>query len=81
MYNASNGALYDAGAFITSDGTGFRQGDKVKMRVNILEGVIEWSIGGISVCKHKSEKIKDNKLEWVPFIRMCDKGDSVRWTI
>ncbi len=40
MYNASNGALYDAGAFITSDGTGFRQGDKVKMRVNILEGVI-----------------------------------------
>lgn len=40
MYNASNGALYDGGAFISSDGTGFRQGDKVKMRVNILEGVI-----------------------------------------
>lgn len=40
MYNASNGALYDGGAFISSDGTGFRQGDKVKMKVNTLEGVI-----------------------------------------
>ena len=34
MYHGSNGGIYDGGAFVKADGTGFKQGEKVKMRVN-----------------------------------------------
>lgn len=40
MYYGYNGNLYDGGASVSSDGTGFRPGDKVKMRINLIDGVI-----------------------------------------
>jgi hypothetical protein len=34
MLCGGNGALYDGGVFVSADNIGFKQGDKVKMRIN-----------------------------------------------
>jgi hypothetical protein len=36
MLGGSNGALYDAGSFVSTNGNRFKQGDKIKMRVNTV---------------------------------------------
>lgn len=73
--------MYESSALVKFNETGLKVGDKIKMRVNPVEGFIEWSIGGTVICKHKSEKLKENTIGWIPFISLCDRGDTVRWTL
>ena len=44
-------------------------------------GVIRWEVGGIVEAEHSSENLKDESIVWVPFVRMCNPGDSVKWFI
>ena len=38
MFHGLKGAIYDAGTIIKAEGMGFKQGDKIKMRVDPVEG-------------------------------------------
>lgn len=54
MFHGSNAGLYDNGSCIKVQSASFQQGDKIKMRVNPVEGFIQWSIDGTIITKYKS---------------------------
>lgn len=60
MFHGSKGGVYNGGILVRAEGMGFKQGDKIKMRVNPIEGFAEWSIDGTVVMKEKSDKLKNN---------------------
>ena len=81
MYYGWNGGIYEGGQSLGKMGAGFKSGETVKMSVKPKEGKITWSIGGIVEAKYVSEGLQDPSIEWVPFIRMFNCGDSVKWYI
>lgn len=54
IFYGSNGGVYENAALVKLNEVVVKVGDKIKMRVNPVEGFVEWSIGGVLVCKHKS---------------------------
>lgn len=76
-----NGGVYESNELVRYSEGGIKVGEKIKMRVNPMEGFIEWSNGATVLCKYKNEKLKDTSIEWIPFVNLCDRGDTVRWTI
>lgn len=60
MFHGLKGGLYEGGILVKAEGMGFKQGDKIKMRVNPVEGYAEWSIDGTVVMKQKNDNLKNN---------------------
>ena len=47
------------------------------MSVNQESGEIVWSVGNEVLNSAQYDKIKDKDIDWVPYIRLCDKGDKM----
>jgi hypothetical protein len=45
--------------------------------VNQTSGEIVWSIGNEILHSAQYDKIKEKEIDWVPYIRLCDKGDKM----
>ena len=40
---------------------------------------ITWMVGNEVRQSYTHEMIADSSIKWVPFIKMWDKGDRIRW--
>ena len=58
-------------------GKGFQSYDEVTVSVNQESGEIVWSVGNKVLNSAQYDKIKDKDIDWVPYIRLCDKGDKM----
>lgn len=58
-------------------GKGFAAYDEVTASFNQATGEVVWSIGNKVLHSAQYDLIKDKDIEWVPYIRLCDKGDQM----
>lgn len=49
------------------------------MIVKPKQGKVQWSVEGIVEAQFEDPRIKDQAIQWVPFIRMGEAGDKVKW--
>ena len=78
MYYGWNGGVYEAGECLNTQGTGFKCNETVKMIVDLHSTTVRWEVGGIVEAKHQCARLSDHSIEWVPFVRMCNPGDSIK---
>ena len=73
MYSGSSGAVYGDGRFgqIWGKGSKILAGDVITVTVDVESGTIQWAINGILQFKYVSSKLKDNSINWVPYIWMA----------
>ena len=77
-YCGQNGGVAgDSGKANKTEGSGFKTGDKVRVTVNLEAGIVTWSVNGMKQASERMEVLKEKTVNWVPYVLMYTKGDSV----
>lgn len=51
--------------------------ETVTVSVDVDLGTILWKVGNTLRYSWQSDELRNNKIKWVPFIKLFDKGDKV----
>jgi hypothetical protein len=79
FYYNNNEWCWD-GKYGKKDGSGYKEGETVRVTVDFMKGVIEWAVG--KQVRHKLEcpQLKEKNIKWVPYICLWNQGDSAEIT-
>ena len=74
-----NGDVYygDQKKLDMREGNGFKEGDKVTVTTNMETGEVNWKVNGALEASDWMRKIRDQCINWVPFISIHTRGDIV----
>ena len=61
----------------TKEGKGFVQGDIVETVINLSEGIVQWKVNNHEVGSYGEHFLRNPRSEFVPYIEMASKGDTI----
>ena len=64
---------------IKKEGCGISEGDVVKVKTDMKMGTIAWEVNGVEQVVHKTKKLKDKTIKWVPYVELYYSGDCVEF--
>ena len=76
-YNGWSKSVYEVGIGYSKQGRGFKGGDIVVLAVDLSKGSAEWQINGKLDASHKTNKLQDPSITWVPLLVFYETNDQI----